>query len=107
MSPALGVLGERLKRIFTLRGFLAAPSAMTLAGLGVTAASFFFDRTSPELVAVYGMAPDVGRAVLGTLAGAAMTMLGLVYSLTLVVFTLAAGSIAPRLLERFSGSPIV
>jgi uncharacterized membrane protein len=40
--------------------------------------------------------------LLTTIASAAITTLGMVYSIMLVVFTLAAGNIAPRLLQRFS-----
>ena len=35
-----------------------------------------------------------------------MTVISLVYSLTLVVFTLAAGNIGPRLLETFTGNRV-
>lgn len=42
------------------------------------------------------------RSVLSTIASAAMTALSLTYSLVLVVFTLAAGTIGPRLLKRFT-----
>lgn len=45
---------------------------------------------------------ETAASVFSTLAGAAMTALSLVYSIVLVVFTLAAGNIGPRLLERFS-----
>ncbi len=45
---------------------------------------------------------ESARAVLSTIAGGAMTALSLTYSLVLVVFTLAAGNIGPRLLKRFT-----
>ena len=95
-------LAARLGRLLTLRGLIAAPGAISLSGLALAAAAILFDRAAPGLVAEWGLEPEPARAVLSTLAGAAMTALGLVYSLTLVVFTLAAGSIAPRLLERFT-----
>lgn len=95
-------LAARLGRILTLRGLIAAPGAITLSGLALAAAAILFDRAAPGPVAEWGLEPGPARAVLSTLAGAAMTALGLVYSITLVVFTLAAGSIAPRLLERFT-----
>lgn len=91
-----------LKRILRLGGFIAAPGAISLCGLATAAATILFDREAINLAWEYGVAPDIAREMLSTLAGAAMTALGLVYSITLVVFTLAAGSIAPRLLERFS-----
>ncbi|MGB5068788.1 MAG: DUF2254 family protein [Albidovulum sp.] len=42
------------------------------------------------------------RVLLSVVAGGAMTALTLTFSLTLVVFTLAASSIGPRLLKRFT-----
>ncbi|WP_347311437.1 DUF2254 domain-containing protein [Defluviimonas sp. SAOS-178_SWC] len=42
------------------------------------------------------------RTILSVVATSAMTALSLAYSLTLVVFTLAASSIGPRLLKRFT-----
>ena len=54
-------------------------------------------------------APDIQtvRSVLSTIAGSALTVLSLVYSLTLVVFTLAAGNISPRLLTRFAEDALI
>lgn len=45
---------------------------------------------------------DTAVAVLGAIASAAITTLSLVYSMVLIVFTLAAGNIGPRLLRRFT-----
>ena len=45
---------------------------------------------------------DTARTVLSVVAGGAMTALSLAYSLVLLVFTLAAGNIGPRLLKRFT-----
>lgn len=95
-------LQGRLTRILRLGGFIAAPGALSLCGLATAAATILFDRAAPDFARAYGVSPEIAREMLSTLAGAAMTALGLVYSITLVVFTLAAGSIAPRLLERFS-----
>jgi len=46
--------------------------------------------------------PSSAQAFFATIATAAMTALTLTYSLTLVVFTLAAANIGPRLLGRFT-----
>ena len=51
---------------------------------------------------VFAVPYDTAVALLTTLAGGALTTLGLVYSLVLVVFTTAAGNIGPRLLQRFT-----
>ena len=45
---------------------------------------------------------DSARTVLSVIAAGAMSALSLAYSLVLVVFTLAAGNIGPRLLKRFT-----
>lgn len=49
---------------------------------------------------------DSARGLLTVVAAAAITALSLTYSLVLVVFTLAAGNIGPRLLKRFSSDPV-
>ena len=45
---------------------------------------------------------DTSRSILTAVAAGAMTALSLCYSLVLVVFTLAAANIGPRLLKRFT-----
>lgn len=45
---------------------------------------------------------ESARTLLSVVAAGAMTALSLAYSLVLVVFTLAAGNIGPRLLKRFT-----
>ena len=59
---------------------------------------------APELP--FELEPDDVRTVLSTLSTAAMSALALSYSLMLVVFTLAAGNIGPRLLKRFTSDPV-
>lgn len=49
---------------------------------------------------------ESARGLLSVIAAAAITALSLAYSLVLVVFTLAAGNIGPRLLKRFSSDPV-
>ena len=44
---------------------------------------------------------DTASDVLGAIAAASMSALVMVYSIVLLVYTLAAGSIGPRLLQRF------
>lgn len=50
---------------------------------------------------------DTASSFLGAVAGGAITALSLAYSLTLVVFTLAAGTIGPRLLQRFTSEATI
>jgi len=99
---AIGFLFRRVTR-----GFLFIPGLLALWG----ACAAFFMVWIDSLGEVQGLlagnsllkiSPDGARAVLGTIAGTMMTVISLVYSLTLVVFTLAAGTISPRLLESFT-----
>lgn len=89
-------------RAVTVRGFVTMPGSISLLGLAVASLSIWFDQTSQDLLGIAPFSAEVSRTVLSTLTGAAMTALSLVYSMVLVVFTLAAGTIAPRLLERFA-----
>ena len=50
--------------------------------------------------------PQSAHALLSVVATGAMTALSLAYSLVLLVFTLAAGNIGPRLLRRFTTEPV-
>ncbi len=50
--------------------------------------------------------PESAHTLLSTVATGAITALSLTYSLVLLVFTLAAGNIGPRLLRRFTTEPV-
>lgn len=81
---------------------LTVPSAIVL-GVGLLPLPLIWLESDwPWL---HGIAPaissDTAQNVLSVIAAGAMTALSLAYSITLVVFTLAAGSIGPRLLKRF------
>lgn len=59
----------------------------------------FGDTTLPGEVLIIGK--DTVRSLLSTIAGATATMMSLTYTLTLLIFTLAAGQLGPRLLDSF------
>ncbi|AXS40217.1 DUF2254 domain-containing protein [Breoghania sp. L-A4] len=91
------------------RSFMLVPALIGLTGiLSAVAVVHVGDglRDWVELVFPTPALPTV-RTVLATIAGAALTVLSLVYSLTLVVFTLAAGNIGPRLLTRFTEDNVI
>lgn len=94
-----------------IRGFLALPALIALSGFFLAVLAVTLDRTT-QLDALFDLVPfldiqsEGARAVLTTIAGAMMTVISLVYSLTLVVFTLAAGNIGPRLLETFTDNRV-
>lgn len=87
------------------------PGVIALAIWATSFPLLWFDRAHagkiPDWVYfVVDMPPETARVVLSTIAAAAITTLSLVYSMVLVVFTLAAGTIAPRLLARFTGDRV-
>lgn len=94
-----------------LRGFLFWPAALSCSGilLAILALTIDAEGWLDSSLSHWGVL-EIDRAgaesVLGTISGAMMTVLSLVYSLTLVVFTLAAGNIAPRLLETFTDNRV-
>lgn len=90
-----------------LRGYLFWPLSMVLAAFIlaiITARSDGYWAGEPELadvVSVLRLNAEGARAVLSTVATAAATILSLVYSMTLVVFTLAASSLGNRIIRTF------
>lgn len=104
IHAALSALRYRLIRapMALLRGFVTIPGAISLMGIATGGATFWADFHLLPQLDVRPFSAGAAETILSTLAGAAMSALTLVYSIVLVVFTLAAGTIAPRLLERFS-----
>ncbi len=95
-------VGQYVGRISS---FVTVPGVLTLGGIVAAFLTIWLDG----LLSRYGItapmahfSPEAARTILSTLSGVAMSALSLVYSTVLLVFTLAAGTIAPRLLERFS-----
>ncbi len=100
---------QALQKLF--RGFLFIPVVLAMMGAVLAIAAIALDRVSPfgpehPIVAFLDISTDGARSVLSTIAGAMMSVISLVYSLTLVVFTLAAGNIGPRLLETFANNRV-
>lgn len=85
-----------------LRGFVTIPGVISLMGIFTALAGVVADEFWLRDSVFNPFSAEAARSILSTLATAAMAALSLVYSIVLVVFTLAAGTIAPRLLERFS-----
>lgn len=98
-------------QLLSLRGLITVPGVISL-GIWLLAVPLLWldHRLHTEAFALFGrqaeLPYDTATAVLSTVASAAMTTLSLVYSIVLVVFTLAAGNIAPRLLRRFTGDRV-
>lgn len=87
------------------RGFLTIPAAISLSGLVAAGVVFLAERQLANwqwpLPAFLIIPKDTASDVLGAIAAASMSALVMVYSIVLLVYTLAAGSIGPRLLQRF------
>ncbi|MBC8049782.1 MAG: DUF2254 domain-containing protein [Chitinophagales bacterium] len=96
-------LYRRLYLRAAIKSFWFIPAALGLAGFGLAVVMVFLDRTFifRDDFIFYGVSAITARSVLETIASAAVTIISLTYSMTLVVFTLAAGNIAPRLLRNF------
>lgn len=99
---------NRLTRLFhwVRRSFWLLPMLGCLFGVVLAiAAHAGDDRGLLDGMTLPGDALSIGeatvRTLLGTIAGATATMMSLTYSLTLLVFTLAAGQLGPRLLDSF------
>lgn len=91
------------------RSFILLPSLISLAGLACAIVVILFGDHLEAFASYFFPQPKIEtlRSVLSTIAGSALTVLSLVYSLTLVVFTLAAGNISPRLLSRFTEDSMI
>lgn len=94
-----------------VRGLITVPGTIALAIWSVAFVSLRLDEwliSRPDTEAYWLLRTDyqTAIAILSTIAGAAITTLSLVYSLVLLVFTLAAGTIAPRLLQRFTSDRV-
>ncbi|QIR86518.1 DUF2254 domain-containing protein (plasmid) [Paracoccus sp. AK26] len=85
------------------------PAIMGVLALGLTAGALALDEglgqgsdeSFPRII--YVSAPDQARELLATVLTSMITMASLVFSITMVVLTLAAGQFGPRLIRNFMG----
>lgn len=86
--------------------FWFVPGLMTLGSIVLAALTISVD-ISPvglwmrDLAPWFVIDPQGARLALSTVAGAMITTASMVFSITVVALTLAAGNIGPRLLDRF------
>lgn len=76
---------------------VAALGAMAVLALDRSGATEVLDEWGPP----FSVGAEGARSLLSTIAGSIITVASLVFSLTLVALTLAAGSIGARLLQRY------
>jgi uncharacterized membrane protein len=92
---------------YRLRGsfwFLPALMALAVILFSYTTTTMdrqFFSRESSVQWLVYSGGPDGARAVLSTIAGYMITVAGVVFSITIVVLSLASSQFGPRLVKNF------
>ncbi|SOE18661.1 uncharacterized membrane protein [Hoeflea halophila] len=96
----------KLWSLLTINGLLGVPGAIAI-GLWMLAFPMIWVDTQYTIIGDrlpfwLAISAETARSLLTTIATAAITTLSMAYSIMLVVFTLAAGNIAPRLLQRFS-----
>ena len=105
------MIGRALRQLGSVRGLITVPGALALTLWLSAFIALRLDRMlarsdAVELYRILQTDYETAVTILSTISGASITTLSLVYSLVLVVFTLAAGNIAPRLLRRFTGDRV-
>ncbi|MDF2368760.1 DUF2254 domain-containing protein, partial [Sneathiella sp.] len=92
-----------LRHPFVMLQTVPAGIALSIGGLSLVVG---YMETYLELGSLQSylqqLAPETARTILSVIAGGAMSALTLTYSIVLVVFALAAGNLAPRMLKRFT-----
>jgi uncharacterized membrane protein len=87
--------------------FWVLPSAIALLSLVLGAVLPLFDDAIGEPAWVFEGGPDGARSLLATIAGAMISVTGLVFSITMVILQLASSQFTPRILGTFLESRVV
>lgn len=103
---------ERLRTLweFFRTSFWFVPSLMAAGAAGLMAFTVAVERMTtgagPDTPwYLYVAEPTDARAVLSTILSSIITMVSLVFSITMVVLTLAASQFGPRLIRSFMANP--
>jgi uncharacterized membrane protein len=91
----------RLKANFLFLPALMATGAMLLALVTITIDRLWIDMEGVWPWLIYSSGPEGARQVLGVIAGSMMTVAGVVFSITIVVLSLASSQFGPRLIKNF------
>ena len=94
-------LWYRLRGSFWFLPALMAVAAILFSFTTTTIDRVFLGRQNPVQWLLYSGGPDGARAVLSTIAGSMITVAGVVFSITIVVLTLASSQFGPRLVKNF------
>ena len=88
------------------RPFWVLPAVIALSSLAFGTALPLFDDEIGEPGWVFAGGPDGARSLLGTIAGAMISVTGLVFSITMVILQLASSQFTPRILGTFLESRV-
>jgi uncharacterized membrane protein len=89
------------------RPFWILPAVIALLSLLLGTALPLLDDDIGEPDWVFEGGPDAARSLLGTIAGAMISVTGLVFSITMVILQLASSQFTPRILGTFLESRVV
>ena len=97
---------DRFHRIVPGTNLLPVPIALSLCAVLLLAVTLPIDQAAhqgrislPRWLSIGG--PEDARAILGAILGAVSTVLALIFSVSLLVFSSAANQFGPRLMHRF------
>ena len=101
--PSRGKPASRLRRWWRtlLRPFWVVPAAWCLAAVALGIGLPLIDQGVGTLPLAFESGPEGARSVLSTIAGAMISVTGLVFSITIVVLQLASSQFTPRVLQTF------
>ncbi len=98
LSVRLGALGEYLRGSLW---FLPGVSVLAALLLAIALTRVTVEDSFPLAALLLGVGADGARGMLQVVAGAVITVTGLVFSLTVVALQLASSQFSPRLLRTF------
>lgn len=78
-----------------------AAAALCLSFVTIAVDRMFFNRESAQQWLLYSGGSDGARTVLSVIAGSMITVAGVVFSITIVVLSLASSQFGPRLIRNF------
>jgi len=101
MKVKIQNLWYRLRGSFWFLPALMAIAAILLSFTTTAIDRIYLYRQNTVAWLVYSGDPDGARTVLSTIAGSMITVAGVVFSITIVVLTLASSQFGPRLIKNF------
>ncbi|MFZ0242733.1 MAG: DUF2254 domain-containing protein [Desulfobacterales bacterium] len=91
----------RLQTSFWFLPALIAAAAIGLSFISIAVDRLYLGREGLRLSWIYSGGPDGARTVLSVIAGSMITVAGVVFSITIVVLSLASSQFGPRLVRNF------